>query len=86
MRAAQENWESLKDRELPLVRKQLKEVSQLMELGEADVLMLLEALTRFLETQLEIVEREHDLADATDALAFLVQPVWITEPAERDQP
>lgn len=86
LRAAQGNCESLKGRELPLVRKQLEEVSRLMELGEADVLMLLEALTRFLETQLEFVESEYDLADATDELAFLVQPVWITEPAKRDQP
>ncbi len=67
----------------PLVDEQLLDTQTLLGLGEVDVLLLRDALSRSLETKLEVLGATLAEARASNRLAQMLRPRWFT-PSQAD--
>lgn len=65
---------ALEDVLVPLVRLQLEDTERLLELGEGELLVLLESLTRVHETRLEVIDSLATEARVRAELGFLSGP------------
>ena len=72
--AAQQN-KHLTERVAPMVDQQLNDLKRLGSLGELDVLVIMDALTRSLETKVQILEVHVEQATASNRLRTLLRPL-----------
>ena len=84
-RAAEDRRSRLATEVAPLADRQVHETQQLLELGEADVLLLREALEGSLTTKLDILDATLTEALAAQALRSMLQPVWVTLAETREE-
>ena len=83
---ARQRREILQTRIFPIVNRQLAELRRLAELGDFEVLVILNALTQTLETRLELVEARVAEAAARIRRSALVEPLrteGLVTPKER---
>lgn len=81
-RAAQRRRQSLERQVAPLVDEQMEEVHRLIDLGEVNVLLLQDALTRALQVKRAVLEAGLEQATAEAALHAMLQPRWVIEQAD----
>lgn len=67
----------------PLVEEQVRELRELIELGEVDVLLLKDALLAVADARLAVIEARAEAAAASAALHRLVEPTQFEEPSEQ---
>jgi hypothetical protein len=72
--------ENLEREVIPLVREQIREIKALAALGEFDSLLLLEAITRAIETRRDILEARLEESRASNQVNYLLGPLSISEP------
>jgi outer membrane protein TolC len=59
---------------VPLIDKQVKDVKQLLDIGEGDSLVLLESLIRAHEARLQLIDVQYEIARLTMEIRFLSGP------------
>jgi len=72
--------ENLEREVIPLVREQIQEIKALAALGEFDSLLLLEAITRAIDTRRDILEARLEESQASNQVNYLLGPLSISEP------
>jgi outer membrane protein TolC len=65
---------------IPLVREQIQEIKALAALGEFDSLLLLEAVTRAIDTRRDILEARLEESLASNQVNYLLGPLSTSEP------
>ncbi|UCG15644.1 MAG: TolC family protein [Phycisphaerales bacterium] len=78
LRHAAQRREMLLDEVAPLVDRQVAETRKLLDLGEANVLVLRDALSSAVETKLELLAATLTEAQAANALQQMLEPRWMT--------
>ena len=78
LRFATERRQMLIDDVAPLVDRQVAESRKLLDLGEANVLVLRDALSSTVETKLEVLAATLAQAQAANTLQQMLAPRWIT--------
>ena len=84
--AARTRRESFERELVPMLDEQSAEVQRLAQLGEADTLMLLEALSSRFEAQTQWLDLRLDEAHAVVEMMRLLGPDWPVAPAPVDPP
>lgn len=83
LRFAIERRQMLLEDVVPLVDRQVGDMRKLLEIGEADVLVLRDALGSAVETKLEVLSATLVEARAANVLQQMLAPRWIT-PSQAD--
>lgn len=82
VRAAQTRSAYLEERVAPMVDQQMKDLQRLAELGDLDVLVILDAVTRTLDTKEQVLEARADEAIALNELRTLLRPLTTPTPQQ----
>ena len=82
VRAAKTRSAYLEDTVAPMVDEQMRDLRRLAELGDLDVLVILDALTRTLETKLQVLDAKVEEAAAVTELRSLLRPLNTPSPRE----
>lgn len=73
-------------RTVPLIDRQLDDLRRLIEIGEGDILVLLESLNRANDIKLDLIDLQRDTAKARASLRYLAGPASDTkDQADADQ-
>lgn len=81
-RAAAQRNDYLTTQVAPMVDQQTRDLRRLAELGDLDVLVILDALTRTFETKVQVLEASVDRAVAVNALRSLLRPLQTPQAEE----
>lgn len=80
LQAAKSRSQYIESTVAPMVDAQMKDLQRLASLGDLDVLVILDALTRTLETKKQVLDAKVDEAKAVHELQSLLRPLTTPQP------